>query len=131
MDLHTPRLILRPIAVHDADALFVARSDPQVMRYWDWPAQKSVEQIEEIFRLHVPGIDDGTILWWAVVLAPDGPAIGECDLSEIDPCHRRAELGFLVRARLLGAGLCRRSNSGGYRLRLRRARLGTSDGTHT
>ena len=104
MDLHTPRLILRPIAVHDADALFVARSDPQVMRYWDWPAQKSVEQIEEIFRLHVPGIDDGTILWWAVVLAPDGPAIGECDLSEIDPCHRRAELGFLFARAYWGQG---------------------------
>ena len=78
--LHTERLTLRPLAVADAPALLEARSDPQAMRYWDWPPQNSVAEIESIIREHAADIAEGAVLWWAVVLSPDGPAIGECDL---------------------------------------------------
>jgi ribosomal-protein-alanine N-acetyltransferase len=102
--LTTERLTLRPLSVADALALFAARGDADVMRYWDWPAQTSVEQVENIIADHVPEVADGNVLWWAVALTPDGPAIGECDLSEIDHRHRRAEVGFLFNRAYWGNG---------------------------
>ncbi len=102
--LTTERLTLRPLSVTDAPALFAARSDPEVMRYWDWPPQTSVEQVENIIQDHFTEVADGNVLWWAVALTPDGPAIGECDLSEIDHQHRRAEVGYLFNGAYWGNG---------------------------
>ncbi len=104
MDLRTPRLILRPIAVSDAGALFVARGDPVVMRFWDWPTQQSVADVEDVLRRYAPDPSDESMLWWAVALAPDGPAIGECDLNTIDRQHRRAEVGYLFARAYWGQG---------------------------
>jgi RimJ/RimL family protein N-acetyltransferase len=42
-----------------------------------------------------------------VTLSPDGPAIGECDLSDIDRRHARAEIGFLFAQRHWGKGYAR------------------------
>jgi [ribosomal protein S5]-alanine N-acetyltransferase len=102
--LTTERLTLRPLEISDAPALFAARGDAEVMRYWDWPAQTSVEQVEGIIRDHFPEVEDGNVLWWAVTLTVDGRVIGECDLSEIDDRHGRAEVGFLFNRSYWGNG---------------------------
>jgi len=104
MVLRTKRLFLRPVAVSDAPALFEARGDAEVMRYWDWPEQKDVAAVERIFAEHIPELTSETTRWWAVALSPGGPAIGECDLSEIDTHHGRAEIGFLFARRHWGQG---------------------------
>ena len=88
----------------DAPALFAARSDLEVMRYWDWPAQKAVAEVEAVIASYQVDIDAGTVLWWAVALSPDSPAIGECDLSEIDSHRRHAELDFLFASAHWGKG---------------------------
>jgi RimJ/RimL family protein N-acetyltransferase len=106
-DLTTERLFLRPIAAADCTALFEARGDAEVMRYWDWPAQDSVEAVRGIFEAHIPELGDGSTLWWAVALSQGGSAIGECDLSQIDPHHGRAEVGFLFARRHWGKGYAR------------------------
>src|SRR4029077_14436304 len=107
--LKTDRLYLRPIAVADAEALFEARGDAEVMRYWDWPPRDSADAVREVLAAHVPGLTDGATLWWAVALSADGPAIGECELSEIDRHHARAEGRFLFARRHWGKGYARES----------------------
>jgi RimJ/RimL family protein N-acetyltransferase len=107
MILKTGRLTLRPIRIEDADALFEARGDAEVMRYWDWPEQADAEAVRATFRAHIPELGDGATLWWVAALSPDGPAIGECDLSEIDRHHGRAEIGFLFARRHWGKGYAR------------------------
>jgi RimJ/RimL family protein N-acetyltransferase len=104
MILKTKRLFVRPIAVGDAPALFEARGDAEVMRYWDWPEQDSAEAVREVLRKHTPELTHETTRWWVVALSPDGPAIGECDLSEIDRHHGRAEVGFLFARAHWGKG---------------------------
>jgi ribosomal-protein-alanine N-acetyltransferase len=104
MNLRTTRLFLRPIALCDAQALFAVRGDPEVMRYWDWPEHKTPADLEEMFRAHIPDSDDGHMHWWSVAESEHGPAIGECDLSEIDRHHRRAEVGFLFARTHWGKG---------------------------
>jgi ribosomal-protein-alanine N-acetyltransferase len=108
-NLQTNRLFLRPVAISDAPALFAARGDAEVMRYWDWPAQKDVAGVERIFAEHAPELGDETTKWWAVALSPDGPAIGECDLSEIDTHHGRAEVGFLFARAYWSNGYARKA----------------------
>jgi ribosomal-protein-alanine N-acetyltransferase len=74
------------------------------MRYWDWPEQKSLEEVHETFVRHIPELTDETTKWWAAALSPDGPAVGECDLSEIDRHHGRAEVGFMFARHCWGKG---------------------------
>jgi ribosomal-protein-alanine N-acetyltransferase len=104
MLLSTSRLFLRPVSLSDAPALFAARGDPVVMRYWDWPQMESIGDVEKIIRAHADELANGRTLWWAVAESPNGPAIGECDLSEIDRHHRRAEVGFLFSRAYWGRG---------------------------
>jgi ribosomal-protein-alanine N-acetyltransferase len=104
MNLQTSRLFLRPIRINDAPDIFVGRSDPEVMRHWDWPAQESVDQVRSIIQNHMAEIDSGAVQWWVVATSPRGVAIGEVDLSEIDLHHRRAEVGFLFRRAAWGQG---------------------------
>ena len=52
--LHGPRLHLREVNHNDALALYAIHSDPQVMRYWSYPAWTQLAQaqakVEEIIR---------------------------------------------------------------------------------
>jgi ribosomal-protein-alanine N-acetyltransferase len=105
--LQTRRLILRPVRGADAPALLEARGDPEVMRFWDWPPQKSAVEVAKVIANHDSAIAEGTVHWWAVTPAPNGSAIGECDISEIDRHNRRAELGFLFRRASWGKGYAR------------------------
>jgi ribosomal-protein-alanine N-acetyltransferase len=107
MNLQTRRLHLRPIRLNDAPAIFEARGDAEVMRFWDWPAQGSVDEVRKIIQNHVREIDSGATQWWVAAETPRGPAIGECDLSEIDPQQKRAEVGFLFRRSAWGQGYAR------------------------
>ncbi len=105
MNLQTPRLHLRPVRANDAADLFAARGDPAVMKYWDWPAQESVDQVRSIIQNHMEEIDSGRTQWWVAAMSPRGPAVGEVDLSDIDLHHKRAEVGFLFRRAVWGQGL--------------------------
>lgn len=105
--LTTHRLVLRPLNMEDATALFEARGDPEAMLYWDWPPQQSVDQVAKIIADHGKVIAAGEVLWWAVAREAGGPAIGECDLSEIDEHNKRAEIGFLFRRASWGKGYAR------------------------
>jgi len=104
MLLATSRLFLRPVSPSDAPALFEARGDPVVMRYWDWPQMESVRDVEKVIHAHADELESGRTLWWVVAESPSGPAIGECDLSEIDGHQRRAEVGFLFSRAHWGRG---------------------------
>jgi ribosomal-protein-alanine N-acetyltransferase len=64
----------------------------------------SVGDVENIIRAHADELASGRTHWWVVAESFGGPAIGECDLSEIDRHHRRAEVGFLFAKAYWGRG---------------------------
>jgi ribosomal-protein-alanine N-acetyltransferase len=98
-------LHLRPIRLQDAPAIFEARSDPEAMRYWDWPPQRTVDEVRQVIQNHFNEIDSGATHWWVVATSPRGAAIGECDLSDVDRAQLRAEVGFLFKRSAWGQGL--------------------------
>jgi RimJ/RimL family protein N-acetyltransferase/predicted enzyme related to lactoylglutathione lyase len=87
--LATPRLQLTPLTLSDADDLFEAFRDPEVVRYWHEPAHASVEVTRAALA---QGLSGGGH-WWAI-RKPGGPALGMLNyLSDEDATG----MGYLLR----------------------------------
>jgi [ribosomal protein S5]-alanine N-acetyltransferase len=98
---------LRPLSQGDAAAMFAIMSDPETMRFWDWPAFAERETVEEIVAGQISDMEADRSCYWVVCAGPGGPPIGCCDLSEIDHHHGRAEVGFLFSRESWGRGYAR------------------------
>jgi ribosomal-protein-alanine N-acetyltransferase len=103
--LQGKRVRLRGPRSEDADALFQLFADPQVMRYWSRPpmttrmeAEGLLEEIHESFKLC-------TKLNWMLTLRCNDAVIGTCTLFQLEPRHRRAEVGYALRSDHWGRGL--------------------------
>lgn len=72
--IETERLILRPLTVDDAEAVFVWNSDPEVNRYMSYPLYTDVEQTREWLR-SVEEAPEGS-LDFGYVRKSDGLLIG-------------------------------------------------------
>ncbi|HEY8948011.1 MAG TPA: GNAT family N-acetyltransferase [Rhizomicrobium sp.] len=105
--LMTPRLTLRPLEKRDVDAVFAMMRDDETMRFWDWPAFRERDVVEDIVSAQLSDVTAGTAMYWAVSLEPGAQAIGSCDLSDIDRHHKRAEVGFLFSRAWWGNGYAR------------------------
>ena len=102
--LDTARLHLRPLAPRDAEALFAILSDPEAMRFWDWPAFRELQTVREIVAGQMASMESGQACYWAACLKGSQAAIGTCDLSELDRHHGRAEVGFAFHRSYWGNG---------------------------
>lgn len=102
--LDTPRLQLRPLALGDVDALFAIMSDPETMRYWDWPPFTERETVHDIIAGQISGAEARNSRYWSACLKATGAMIGTCDLSDIEHHHRRAEVGFAFNRAYWGNG---------------------------
>ncbi len=92
-------VVLRPLAVSDAEALFVAHSDEETHHYWSGPAHESVEQTAQYIADTIahPGAH-----CWAITEA------GEEALGRIALFVQRAgvgEIGIIMRRDATGRGL--------------------------
>jgi [ribosomal protein S5]-alanine N-acetyltransferase len=102
--LETERLILREFLTQDTDALGLVLSDPDTMKYYPSPLDRSgTEQwIERNLRRYV---EDGVGLW-AMVLKASGEMIGDCGIVrqfvEDDYLY---EIGYHLRRDHWGQGL--------------------------
>jgi ribosomal-protein-alanine N-acetyltransferase len=104
IELWTERLLLSPLRQQDDAALFAATSDPEVMRYWDWPEHDSIALTTALVAAELQEVVAGEALYWAIRTGSGSPAIGTCDLSAIDQHHRRAEVGFMLARASWGKG---------------------------
>jgi RimJ/RimL family protein N-acetyltransferase len=98
--LSTERLLLRPLRLDDAEALFPALSDDGNMRYWSSGPLGDVTAVREYLRWNVEGAGVQT---WAFV-RPDTPddALGWVIL--MDRGRGVAEIGYMSRPDIQGSG---------------------------
>jgi [ribosomal protein S5]-alanine N-acetyltransferase len=101
MDLATGRLRLRPLTLADAPAVHRLMSDPAVMAFWDSPPIADPAVTKEFLARMVA---DADAFYWAIERRQDGAFIGCCDLSDIDPDHRRGDIGFMLGREHWGKG---------------------------
>lgn len=102
--LETARLLLRELELEDAGALARVLSDPETMRYYPAPYDRSgVEQWIERNRQRYA--NDGVGLW-AIGLKTTGELIGDCGIirQEVGGEHLY-EIGYHLRRDCWGKGL--------------------------
>jgi RimJ/RimL family protein N-acetyltransferase len=96
--LRTERLVLRPFAAGDFDALLSIQSRADVARYLFWDPRTAAE-VREALDVKVRAtaiVAEGDNLSVAAVLAATGELIGDCSLRWASAEHRQAEIGFVL-----------------------------------
>ena len=106
--VETPRLVLRPIAASDADALHPLAADPAVSRLLSWSAHTDREQTRTWIQSQVEALAAGTGITWTI--EHERRAVGCIALSNITWTFRawridRAELGYWLGPSVWGRGL--------------------------
>ena len=103
-EFETGRLLLRPLAVADADAFFEIFSDPQTMRYWSGsPIHKRQEAVSLLER-ELELSDSGICVTWGIALPETDQVIGKYTLFQFSEQNRRAEVGYILARRHWGRG---------------------------
>jgi RimJ/RimL family protein N-acetyltransferase len=95
--VHTDRLLLRPFAAGDFDALLAIQSRADVARYLYWDPRTAAE-VRETLDAKVRAtaiIADGDNLSLAAVLRETDQLIGDCSLRWASAEHRQAEIAFV------------------------------------
>ncbi len=93
-DLRSARLHLREVRPDDAPALFAIHSDPQVMRYWSYPAWTELAQAEQKVADIQRQRREQEILVWAIADAASDHLIGTSAVFALDRAQGRAEIGY-------------------------------------
>lgn len=101
------RVRLRPPHADDIDGLYAMYSDPAVMRYWSRPPMTRRAEAEAQLARYAEGFATRSGLTWAITAGDDDRLVGTCALFHVEPMHRRAELGYALRADHWGRGLAR------------------------
>ena len=98
---------LRPHWEDDLQDFFALYSDPQVMRYWSFPAWTHVDQARERLAGALAGHDPARLLCWAVADVDDDRLIGGITLFAINAEQGRAEIGYALHSSQWGRGHAR------------------------
>ena len=96
--LQTERLLLRPFAAGDLDALLGIQSRDDVTRYLYWDPRTAAE-VREVLDRKVRStaiVAEGDNISLAAALQATGELIGECSLRWVSSEHRQAEIGFIL-----------------------------------
>jgi RimJ/RimL family protein N-acetyltransferase len=95
--VETDRLLLRPFAVTDFEALLAIQSRADVARYLYWDPRTAAEVPETLdTKVRATAIvAEGDSLSLAAVLRETGEVIGEGSLLWVSADHRQAEIGFM------------------------------------
>ena len=92
--LETERLLLRPFALSDAEAMYRNwASDPRVTEYLTWPAHPDPAASRRVLADWVQSYARPDTYQWAVVLKALGEPIGSLSVVRMDEAVDEVELG--------------------------------------
>ena len=104
--LETDRLVLRPYAEGDLDALYAMYSDAEVVRYLD-NDPRTRDEARALLDRKMAGskLDaEGDWLGAAVVLRDSGRVVGDLAMQWVSEEHKTAEIGFVFDPEEQGRG---------------------------
>lgn len=96
--LQTERLVLRPFAVNDADAMFQNwASDPEVTKYLTWPTHTDIKVTKTILEDWVSHYSDPQYYHWAIVPKDNGDSpIGSIAVVDLEDAVEKATVGYCI-----------------------------------
>ncbi|MBC8099641.1 MAG: GNAT family N-acetyltransferase [Armatimonadetes bacterium] len=92
--LTTPRLCLRQLQTHDAEALFDTFSDAEVMRFHGQPVQQTLEDTHAWLTKVETRYAQRDAIRWGITLPADDRVIGTCSFHRFDEGYYRVETGY-------------------------------------
>lgn len=102
--LEGPRVLLRPLAVADAEDMYAFASDPFVTRYLPWEPAPSADAVRPFLQDQVGRRKRGESLGFAIVDRATGAMVGSTDLMDLKAVRGQAELGYLIARPYWGQG---------------------------
>ncbi len=93
-DLKTPRLVLRPFRMSDAEAVFAYASDPQVTRFVRFQTHRNLGDTRKFLR-NLDRLHRGAPAW-AITLKNSGQLVGSCGFVNSSKENRVAEIGYVL-----------------------------------
>lgn len=103
--LETPRLLLRPLVMHDAQDIYDYSRDPEVARYVLWSAHRSVSESRAYLRYILRQYRDGMPSSWGIVLKATGRVVGTIGYMTYSEENSTVEVGYSLARPLWNQGL--------------------------
>ena len=104
--VETPRLVLRPFAREDAQAMFDNwASDPAVTKFLSWPTYRSVEDAHSILNVWLDNYEKPDFYQWAIVLKELNQPIGSISVVNSDDRVDMVEIGYCIGRNWWGRGI--------------------------
>lgn len=95
--IETERLLLRPLTLEDAPAMFTNWvTDQDVARYVTWDTHTSLEETRELLSLWVKQYDQPDCYIWGMVIKETGELIGTFAFTGVSDRDQVAELGYAI-----------------------------------
>lgn len=101
--LHSERLELRSIEASDKDFILQGLSDERVTKFYA-VHYNTLEEVQEQMQFYKDLISNGTGMWWAFSRKGEEELIGACGFNNLEPEHRKAEVGFWLLPAFWGNG---------------------------
>jgi RimJ/RimL family protein N-acetyltransferase len=102
--ISTERLLLRPFAKSDREAVLDLYSDNETMRYWSKEPIMSLEEADSLIEQEIEWPSKEKCFNWAVAQPDSNLLIGKICLFHLSERNRRAEIGYLLNRRFWGRG---------------------------
>jgi len=103
-ELESGRLFFRKILLSDAEALYLIRSNDEVMRFMDTKKMASINEAEKMILSLDESFKNGTGINWGIVEKCSNRFIGYFGFWRIVPEHCRAEIGYALDSKYWGNG---------------------------
>ena len=104
--IETERLVLRPVTLDDAEAMFEYASDKETTRY-TFPTNQSLEETKNNIAQFYLANPLGR---WGIELKNSGEFIGTIDLHKIDTVLKKAAIGYIIHQKYWNQGLTTEAN---------------------
>ena len=104
--IETERLVLRPVTLDDAEAMFEYASDKENTRY-NFPTNQSLEETKNNIAQFYLANPLGR---WGIELKSTGEFIGTIDLHKIDTVLKKAAIGYIINQKYWNQGLTTEAN---------------------
>ena len=95
--IETPRLLLRPFTMDDAEAMFRNwNADKEVTKFLTWQAAQSVEETEAVLQSWVASYADPSFYQWAIELKELQEVIGSLSVVKKDERTDTVHIGYAI-----------------------------------
>lgn len=95
--IETDRLILRPLTLADATAMYANwASDYEVARYVTWDTHANVEETSKLMAFWEKQYEQADFYLWGMVIKETGQLIGTFAFTDLSDRHQIAELGYCI-----------------------------------